>query len=63
MNTQCRPTFPDHLPRITQQDRLLQINGLYRHGYLLSPLLAETVATLIRDQRPPAEMARLWQPL
>ncbi len=61
MNTQCRPTFPDHLPRITQQDRLLRINGLYRHGYLLSPLLAETVATLIRDQRPSAEMAQLWQ--
>ncbi len=61
MKTQCRPTFPDHLPRIIQHDRLLRINGLYRHGYLLSPLLAETVATFIRDQRWPTETARLWQ--
>lgn len=61
MKTQCRPAFPDHLPRIIQQKNLLCINGLYRHGYLLSPLLAETVATFIRDQRQPAETAKLWQ--
>ena len=52
--------LPDHLPRIVQQDNLLRINGLYRHGYLLSPLVAETVATFIRDQRRPAETATLW---
>ena len=63
INRQCRPAFPDHLPRITQHDHLLRINGLYRHGYLLSPLVAETVAALIRDQRPPAATALLWQPL
>ena len=63
INRQCRPAFPDHLPRITQQDHFLRINGLYRHGYLLSPLVAETVAALIRDQRPPAATALLWQPL
>ena len=45
--------LPDHLPRIVQQDNLLRINGLYRHGYLLSPLVAEAVATFIRDQRRP----------
>ena len=60
MKVQCRPTLPDHLPRIVQQDNLLRINGLYRHGYLLSPLVAETVATFIRDQRRPAETATLW---
>lgn len=60
MKVQCRPTLPDHLPRIVQQDNLLRINGLYRHGYLLSPLVAETVATFIRDQRRPAETAKLW---
>ncbi len=60
MKVQCRPTLPDHLPRIVQQDNLLRINGLYRHGYLLSPLVAETVATFIRDQSRPAETATLW---
>jgi glycine oxidase len=60
MKVHCRPTLPDHLPRIIQQDNLLRINGLYRHGYLLSPLVAETVATFIRDQRRPEETAKLW---
>ncbi len=60
MKTHCRPTLPDHLPRIVQQDNLLCINGLYRHGYLLSPLVAETVATFVRDQRRPEETAKLW---
>lgn len=61
MKTQCRPALPDHLPRIEQQDNLIRVNGLYRHGYLLSPLLAETVAAFIRDQRQPAETAKLWR--
>lgn len=61
MKTQCRPALPDHLPRIEQRDNLIRVNGLYRHGYLLSPLLAETVAAFIRDQRWPAEATRLWQ--
>ncbi|MFO1371626.1 MAG: FAD-dependent oxidoreductase [Candidatus Competibacteraceae bacterium] len=59
MKTQCRPTLPDHLPCILQQDNLLHINGLYRHGYLLSPLLAEVVATFIREQRWPETAAAL----
>lgn len=36
---QCRPAYPDNLPRIQQSPGLLRLNGLYRHGYLLSPLL------------------------
>lgn len=60
LNVQCRPTFPDHLPRIIRQDKLLRINGLYRHGYLLSPLVAETVAAFIRDRRRLEQTAALW---
>ena len=60
LNVQCRPTFPDHLPRIIRQDKLLRINGLYRHGYLLSPLVAETVATFIRDRHRLEQTAALW---
>ncbi len=60
MKAQCRPTLPDHLPRVIQQDNLLRINGLYRHGYLLSPLVAETVATFVRDRSRPEATAKLW---
>ena len=36
-----RPAFPDNLPRITIHDRRIAVNGLYRHGFLLAPALAE----------------------
>jgi glycine oxidase len=36
-----RPAFPDNLPRIAVNDRKIAVNGLYRHGFLLAPALAE----------------------
>ncbi|MEA2892017.1 MAG: glycine oxidase [Bradyrhizobium sp.] len=38
-----RPAFPDNLPRIAIHDRKIAVNGLYRHGFLLAPALAELV--------------------
>ena len=35
-----RPAYPDNLPRITV-DKKIAVNGLYRHGFLLAPALAE----------------------
>ncbi|MEM7176906.1 MAG: glycine oxidase ThiO, partial [Pseudomonadota bacterium] len=35
-----RPAFADNLPRIVAQDGRIHVNGLYRHGFLLSPMLA-----------------------
>ncbi|MET4386414.1 glycine oxidase [Bradyrhizobium sp. F1.4.3] len=36
-----RPAYPDNLPRIAVRDRNIAVNGLYRHGFLLAPALAE----------------------
>jgi glycine oxidase len=36
-----RPAFPDNLPRIGVRGNRISINGLYRHGFLISPSLAE----------------------
>jgi glycine oxidase len=36
-----RPAFPDNLPRITVEKNNIAVNGLYRHGFLLAPALAE----------------------
>jgi glycine oxidase len=36
-----RPAFPDNLPRIAIDNQKIAINGLYRHGFLLAPALAE----------------------
>ena len=36
-----RPAFPDNLPRISIDQQRIAVNGLYRHGFLLAPALAE----------------------
>ena len=36
-----RPAFPDNLPRIGIRDGRISVNGLYRHGFLIAPALAE----------------------
>lgn len=39
--TALRPSYQNGLPKIERSDNLWRINGLYRHGYLLSPVLAK----------------------
>jgi glycine oxidase len=36
-----RPAFPDNHPRITLGGGRIAVNGLYRHGFLIAPALAE----------------------
>lgn len=44
LNTECRPTLPDNLPAVRQvAPRVLQINGLYRHGYMIAPAVHDAV--------------------
>jgi glycine oxidase len=46
--TQCRPTLPDNLPAIRQpQPRVLQINGLYRHGFMIAPAMLDAAMELL----------------
>ena len=46
-----RPAFPDNLPRIVIDNARIIVNGLYRHGFLLAPALAElTVAHVLRGE-------------
>ena len=39
-----RPAFADNLPRLTERDGTLYLNGLYRHGFLLAPAMAQQAA-------------------
>ncbi len=58
---QCRPAYADNLPALLcggeglspqQVPGVLHVNGLYRHGYLLAPLLVErAVQWLERKQQ------------
>ena len=43
----ARPAFPDNRPRIMVAPRYIYVNGLYRHGFLLAPIMAELVADYI----------------
>ncbi len=44
-----RPSFPDNEPKVIVRDKRIFVNGLYRHGFLVSPILAEIVADYIED--------------
>ncbi|MGR3513466.1 MAG: FAD-dependent oxidoreductase [Paracoccaceae bacterium] len=44
-----RPAFPDNLPRVRKIGSTIYANGLYRHGFLLAPTLAQSVAGLVLD--------------
>ncbi len=45
-----RPAFPDNLPRIRRVGRVIHVNGLYRHGFLLAPALARrAVLAVLND--------------
>ncbi|WP_170382240.1 FAD-dependent oxidoreductase [Ruegeria atlantica] len=46
-----RPAFPDNLPRVRRLGRTIYANGLYRHGYLLAPALAQGVADLALENK------------
>jgi glycine oxidase len=46
-----RPAFPDNLPRVTIDKDHISVNGLYRHGFLMAPALAElTVAHVLHGR-------------
>jgi glycine oxidase len=50
--TQCRPTLPDNLPAIRRpQPRVLQINGLYRHGFMIAPAVLDAAMELLVQGR------------
>jgi glycine oxidase len=47
LGADLRPAFPDNLPQLRRNGRVLHANGLFRHGFLLAPTLARWVADAI----------------
>ena len=43
-----RPAFSDNLPRIRIDGERISVNGLYRHGFLLAPALAELTTAYLQ---------------
>lgn len=46
-----RPSWPDNIPRIHIEpaSQTIHVNGAYRHGFLLAPVLAQAVASYLTD--------------
>jgi glycine oxidase len=53
----ARPAFPDNLPRITARGGTIHANGLFRHGFLLSPAVARMTAALVMRENEQSEFA------
>lgn len=52
MATQCRPTLKNNLPEIRVQKNkgladLIMINGLYRHGFMISPAVLDSTLEIL----------------
>lgn len=54
MATHCRPALPDNLPALRLlQPRVLQINGLYRHGFMIAPAVLDAAIELVHTGASP----------
>ncbi|GLX78308.1 glycine oxidase ThiO [Thalassotalea insulae] len=47
--SQLRPAFSDNQPKILISERVLQVNGLYRHGFLIAPVVLQQVLYAIEQ--------------
>ena len=46
-DTNLRPAYPDNQPQINVDNKCISINGLFRHGYLLTPALCDIATDYI----------------
>jgi len=53
-----RPAFPDNLPRVSVDNTRISVNGLYRHGFLLAPAIAEVTVAHVLGTRTDPEVVR-----
>ncbi|HET6390915.1 FAD-dependent oxidoreductase [Hyphomicrobium sp.] len=53
MGAGVRPAFPDNVPRIIVEEAgaIIRVNGAYRHGFLLAPVMAQALAAYVSDGR------------
>lgn len=45
-----RPSFPDNIPQIRETAGRIHVNGMYRHGFLMAPSLAERLADRLKQE-------------
>lgn len=62
MAVNLRPAFMDNMPRVEVEDGLIKANGLYRHGYLLAPVVVENILNTIEQNVDPFQSILQSQP-
>ncbi|OWU84303.1 thiamine biosynthesis protein thio [Oceanicola sp. 22II-s10i] len=45
-----RPAFPDNIPAIRRAGDRIHLNGMYRHGFLMAPILAQQLARMMTEE-------------
>ena len=53
LGADLRPAFPDNLPDVRRSGRVLHVNGLFRHGFLLAPAMARRAAEAVLSMLQP----------
>jgi glycine oxidase len=56
MGAHVRPAFADNLPRVVRHGSRFFVNGLYRHGFLAAPALAQVLAEALMTDTDPKEI-------
>ncbi|MBX2810010.1 MAG: glycine oxidase ThiO [Cellvibrionaceae bacterium] len=49
MRSNCRPALNDNLPKVEIGAGLIRVNGLFRHGFLLAPIIAQEVCRRLQN--------------
>jgi len=57
----CRPALSNHLPKIKYADKVIAVNGLYRHGFLLAPVLIEEILKYLANGFSEIQYPILWE--
>ena len=62
--TNLRPAYFDNIPRIRYDDKgLIRVNGLYRHGFLMSPQLADEVVHYVQHRVARDTYREIFEPI
>lgn len=60
MASHCRPAMTNNMPIIQRTSWGLQVNGLYRHGYLFSPAIITDILALLKGQQALIQFGELF---
>lgn len=46
-----RPSFPDNIPALRSEGDRIHVNGMYRHGFLMAPVIAGDLVRMMTEEQ------------